>query len=332
MSEIYARRKIRCLLFDLGDTLWYRQNQEIWENQEGLSNQSTGQLLRRQLATPLFPELTDRELGQRLRQEFDEYVRAAIRATPLLEPQAEEALATVLQRWQVAPVEAALTTQLFESLRVRVPASRPLFADVLPTLAALQARGYLLGIVTNRVWGGEPFYEDLRTIGLLKYFDRAFIAISGDLGMRKPNPRIFARVLEAFQVAPWEAAMVGDSLSADILGAQSVGICTIWKPKRWLREWALAHVAQAEQSLQPVARAAPLSSGTFPGMDTADAQIPLRAEPRGGFLATDDDYILARAELSRDYLDQFRRGEIRPDYVIGELSSLLDLFPDRNGL
>jgi HAD superfamily hydrolase (TIGR01549 family) len=332
MSETYARRKIRCLLFDLGDTLWYRQNQEIWENQEGLSNQSTGQLLRWHLAAPLFPALTDRELGQRLRQEFDAYVRDAIRAAPLFEPHAAEAVAAVLQDWQAVPVDATVPTQLFESLRVRVPASRPLFADVLPTLAALQARGYLLGIVTNRVWGGEPFYEDLRAIGLLEYFDPSAIAISADLGIRKPNPRMFEHVLEFLHVSPWETAMVGDSLSADILGAQSLGIYAIWKPKRWLREWALAHAAQMAQPLQAVARGAPLSCGTFPGMDTADAQIPVHAEPGGGLLATDDDYILARAEMGRDYLEQFRRGEIRPDCVIGELSRLLDLFPDRKNL
>ncbi|HEX4715627.1 MAG TPA: hypothetical protein VH164_11955, partial [Ktedonobacteraceae bacterium] len=47
-----------------------------------------------------------------------------------------------------------------------------------------------------------------------------------------------------------------------------------------------------------------------------------------GVYVTDDDYILAHANTSRDYLEQFRQGEIRPDRVIEHLSELLDIFPE----
>src|SRR5947199_1949139 len=80
---------------------------------------------------------------------------------------------------------------IFEALRVRVPESRPLFPDTLSTLAALQQRGFLLGIVTNRQHGGKPFFNDLRTIGLLDYFREHHIAVSADLGVRKPPPALF---------------------------------------------------------------------------------------------------------------------------------------------
>lgn len=329
MPEALVEQGIRCLLFDLGDTLWYREDQGSWEKLESASNQRAVDLLRKHIEPALLPAIDDPSLGHLLRQAFDEEIRETIRRAPLLEPDPSQAICSVLQKWGSAEVEISLGEALFEALRVRIPNSRPLFADALPTLAELRRRGFLLGIVTNRLWGGEPFYEDLATIGLLDYFEIKHIAISGDLGIRKPNPRIFEHALDLLQVAPEETAMIGDSLSADILGAQPLGITSIWKPKPWLSQWAIAHVAS--QPTQAHGAPHPLSFGTFPGIDTADTQIEERGEglkplPKGMHV-TDDDYILARADSSRDYLEQFRCGEIRPDRVIGQLSELLAIFP-----
>ncbi|HCJ35620.1 MAG TPA: hypothetical protein DHV65_15165, partial [Ktedonobacter sp.] len=51
-----------------------------------------------------------------------------------------------------------------------------------------------------------------------------------DLGIRKPNPAIFLHTLNALDIPPTEAVMVGDSLSADIAGGKGLGLYTIWKP------------------------------------------------------------------------------------------------------
>jgi HAD superfamily hydrolase (TIGR01509 family) len=330
MSEVLAEHKIRCLLFDLGDTLWHRASQEDWARQESASNQRAIELLRQHIDPTLLPRIDDLSLGQRLRHDFDKQIRTAIRCSPLLEPDAIQAITRVLQTWGLDGIDIELGALLFEAMRIRVPNSRPFFPDAFPTLTELRQRGFLLGIVTNRLWGGEPFYEDLAAIGLLTFFDPQHIAISGDLHIRKPNPQIFEYVLNALQISPQETAMIGDSLSADILGAQPLGIYAIWKPKPWLYPWALEHATprpvqvSVEQSL--------LLSGAFPGIDTADTQIPVHTEPEGalaeGLHITDDDYILARAQMSRGYLEQFQRGEIRPDYIIGQLSELLKIFPE----
>lgn len=317
------------MLFDLGDTLWYRENQEVWEKLEDASNQRAVALLRQHIDPALLPQIDDRSLGRRLRQEFDAQVRAAIRRNPLLEPDPLQAAACVLHAWGFDQEKPALWAALFEALRVRILNSRPLFADARSTLAELRRRGYLLGIITNRLWGGKPFLEDLRLIGLLDYFDLKHIAISGDLGIRKPNPQIFLSTLNALQVTSQETAMIGDSLSADVLGAQPLGIFAIWKPKPWLSEWAIEHATSLPE--QSAIRRQPTSTGAFPGEDTADTQIAETLEtsmiPSGTMLLTDDDYVLARANTGRDYLDQFRRGEIRPDRVIAHLADLLEIFP-----
>lgn len=329
MSETLVGHGIRCLLFDLGDTLWYRESQESWEKLEDASNQRAVDLLRQHADPSLLPQIDDRSLGRQLRQAFDAQVRAAIRNSPLLEPDSLQAVACFLQTWGFHQVDTSLCASLFEALRVRIPNSRPLFADALPTLAELCQRGYLLGIVTNRLWGGVPFLEDLRLIGLLDYFDLKHIAISGDLGIRKPNPQIFLNILNALQVTPQETAMIGDSLSADILGAQPLGIFAVWKPKPWLSSWVREQTTN--QSEQNASLPQPTSAGAFPGEDTADTQLAERSEAPsilpGGMHVTDDDYILARANTSRDYLDQFRRGEIRPDWIIAQLADLLEIFP-----
>jgi FMN phosphatase YigB (HAD superfamily) len=329
MSEALVGHGIRCLLFDLGDTLWYRESQESWEKLEGASNQRAVDLLRLHIDPTYLPQIDDRALGRRLRQTFDAQVRDAIRNNPLLEPNPLQAASCILQSWGLAQPADALCNALFEALRVRILNSRPLFADALSTLAELRRRGYVLGIVTNRLWGGELFLEDLRLIGLLDFFDLKHIAISGDLGVRKPNPQIFEYTLNSLQVRPQESAMIGDSLSADVLGAQPLGICAIWKPKPWLSAWAIEHAAglPAQNNSYPQSTTA----GTFPGEDTADTQIAESLETSSslpkGMLVTDDDYILARANTGRDYLDQFRHGEIRPDRVIAQLADLLEIFP-----
>lgn len=63
-----------------------------------------------------------------------------------------------------------------------------------------------------------------------KKLDRHFTLMicSRDLGVRKPNPRIFRHVLRELGVEPEEAVHVGDNIEADMDGAEGVGITPIW--------------------------------------------------------------------------------------------------------
>lgn len=311
-------RAIRCILFDLGDTLWFR-NQHTWERLENTANQRVVTLLRECVASQLPAGMDDVALGWRLRESFNKHVRAMIRSNPEIEPQGALAARDALIQYGIGGIDISLGAAIFEALRVRIPESRPLFDDTLSTLAALQQRGFLLGIVSNRIWGGQPFQEDLQTLGLHNYFDLRTIAVSGDLGVRKPNPAIFLHALDALNVSPGEAAMVGDALSTDIVGAQRLGIFATWKPKPRVRE-------RINELL--------LAGGTSPTMQDAQ-HMPLESEiqseetatlvPLPGMYVTDDDYMLAQMK-SRDYLEQYLRGEIIPDLIIEHLGDLLDIF------
>ena len=48
------------------------------------------------------------------------------------------------------------------------------------------------------------------------------------MGLRKPNPAIFHLALSAWGLPPDEVVMVGDTLGADILGAQLAGLHNVW--------------------------------------------------------------------------------------------------------
>jgi len=190
---------------------------------------------------------------------------------------------------------------------VRIPESRPLFPEVLSTLATLTQRGFLLGVVSNRQWGGKPFQEDLQTLGLLNFFDPRHVAISADLGIRKPNPAIFLHALNALNIPPREAVMVGDSLHADIVGGKTLDIFTIWKPKPGVREQALLMATGATKKAQ----------STLSLEDVPD-----------GLHITDDDYVLAHTQSRAGKWDQYMQSDITPDLVIENVSDLLDIFTE----
>jgi len=60
---------------------------------------------------------------------------------------------------------------------------------------------------------------------LSKFFD--VIVISGDVGWRKPSPKIFEKALEELHVSDSEAVFVGDAPFHDIAGARHVGMKTV---------------------------------------------------------------------------------------------------------
>ena len=93
--------------------------------------------------------------------------------------------------------------------------------DVLPTLDALSAQGWTHAILSNHV----PELGDIvRHLGLTSRFVRVFN--SAETGYEKPNPRAFRIVLET--LADVEAVwMIGDSFTADVQGAEAVGVPAI---------------------------------------------------------------------------------------------------------
>jgi len=100
------------------------------------------------------------------------------------------------------------------------------FEDVAPALAALADAhpGLPLGIVTNGE--GEPQRAKLAAIGLADRFP--VVVASGEVGVAKPDPAIFALACRQLGVSPQETAHVGDRLDLDAHGAIAAGLRGIW--------------------------------------------------------------------------------------------------------
>ena len=100
------------------------------------------------------------------------------------------------------------------------PDAWELYPDVEPALSALrQLPGLQLAVVSD--WGSS-LHDLLAGLGLDRYLD--FVLASGAVGVSKPNPAFFRIALERAGVEPAAALMVGDSLRADVQGAQAAGM------------------------------------------------------------------------------------------------------------
>jgi HAD superfamily hydrolase (TIGR01549 family) len=315
-------RHIRCILFDLGSTLWTAVDKTAWLSLEETSNLIAVEALLRFTNDKEFTSMGVHTLGSLLRKAVEKQIRSGARKKPGYEPDFVHETKEALQQIGVKKANRALGEAIYEALRIRIPNSRELFDDTLSTLASLKQCGYILGVVTNRHYGGQPFYEDLQTMGLLDYFVYEHMAISADLGIRKPNPDIFLHALNRLMVQPEEAAMVGDSLKADILGAKMLNILAIWKPKASLIEeakvaWMTSYIASGKHQTD--------SSVTQMAEEMADTELSevSEGESPAGFT---DDYLLAYVH-NRD-VQKFQPVpiDIKPDLIIENLKDLLSIF------
>ena len=98
-----------------------------------------------------------------------------------------------------------------------------LFDGVKELLAWLRP-GLRLGMITNG--STEMQWEKIDQLGLRESFDE--ILVAGDLGIYKPDVRIFLRLAQSLGVSPDEMLFVGDSFESDIVGAASAGMKTAW--------------------------------------------------------------------------------------------------------
>jgi putative hydrolase of the HAD superfamily len=102
------------------------------------------------------------------------------------------------------------------------------------TLYELKRRGYPLAIVSNGPVGSIP--NVFGHYGLYDLFD--VFAISQALGVEKPDPRIFRHALDYLGIAQeayGRTVMVGNDLAADVVGANGVGMISVWL------DWAPRH-------------------------------------------------------------------------------------------
>ncbi len=95
-----------------------------------------------------------------------------------------------------------------------------------PALEALAARGLVLAVVSNTMrTPGATLKKLLERHGLLRLFRHA--TFSDEVGVRKPDPQIFALTLRALGCDAAGAVHVGDDGVLDVRGARAAGMRVI---------------------------------------------------------------------------------------------------------
>lgn len=99
--------------------------------------------------------------------------------------------------------------------------------SVREALGALRAKGWPIGIITN---GGTTQHDKIESAQLSGLADGVFV--SAELGVRKPDARIFELAADSIGRPLRPGWMIGDNPEADIRGGLQVGLWTVWNLSR----------------------------------------------------------------------------------------------------
>jgi HAD superfamily hydrolase (TIGR01509 family) len=132
-----------------------------------------------------------------------------------------------LERWRVFlellgldPSKASMVNDVYMDSYSQVCPPVPHAVQCVRTLAA----SVPLGVVSNGFVDIQ--YRKLEALGIRHLF--SCIVLSDELGIRKPDVRIFQEAIRLIGLEPKECLYVGDSYTYDIVGAAAAGMRTCW--------------------------------------------------------------------------------------------------------
>lgn len=138
----------------------------------------------------------------------------------------------------------------FRRLNAQERSAATAYDDTLPVLGELRARGYRLGLVSN-LWP-FPVRRVFKEMKLGAHFEH--LVFSFEVGVRKPDTRIFDHTAKLFGVRAEECVMIGDSLSSDVEGSLAAGMHAILIDRSGKTVRLDANNASVVQSLTEVQR------------------------------------------------------------------------------
>ncbi len=219
-----SEEHVRAVVFDLGNTLWFEAKHPVDGEIERMQAERLAPLVATWRVT--LPESIEQVIRDVWRAYEKAWRREQTRGTfrePSLPRLVKSALAVLGVYISDEQAEAWWRASWISERHFGVQ----LYPDAIDVLRELHEAGMLVGINTNRPCTAKMHLPGLRDLGIAPYVDA--VVCSGDTGYCKPHASTFELVLAKLGVAPDEAAMVGDGAEADIGGAKSVGMRTVWK-------------------------------------------------------------------------------------------------------
>lgn len=204
---------IKGIIFDAGDTLIRLTADSEAVSRAGAQEMATWYLKKKHVkldAEALVAAFeAEREAG---------YARAVETQTEVL---AEDCLRAALKK-----IDAPVSAGAFVEAAIKVyfgpsEAAWHPFPDAVGTLQQLHAGGYRLGLYSNAS-DDKQVQRIINKSKLRPWLSPTFT--SAGTGWRKPRPNGFHLIARRWGLDPAEIVVVGDSLSADILGAHNAGM------------------------------------------------------------------------------------------------------------
>lgn len=213
---------IRAVIFDLGNTLMYPIASDLWPEVIKRGNQA---LMEHLCNLNILTDCDDflLEFNQRLRQYYDE------RDKEMLETSTFLVLKELLVEKGYTNISDTVIRESLDAHYAVTQKNWQLEDETIACLSTLQEQNYKLGLLSN-AGDHRDVLQLVEKFKLESYFE--FILTSAGCGYRKPHKRIFELALEKVNARAEEVAMVGDTLNADILGANQMGMFSIWITRR----------------------------------------------------------------------------------------------------
>jgi HAD superfamily hydrolase (TIGR01549 family) len=219
-SPAHSTRRFDLVLFDLGNTLIYFDG--AWEEVLPRAHRTLTRALI-DAGFDLDPDLFAQDYGRRVIEAWQD------RSASNIEHSAEYVLRQALHDFGVEDTPAARLRPAIDAMFTVSQAHWHLEEETHPVLDRLKSEGYVLGLISNAS-DNQDVQSLVDKAGVRSYFDQ--ILVSAAVGIRKPDPYIFKLALDHFDVPPERVVMVGDTLSADVLGAQKSAIASVWITRR----------------------------------------------------------------------------------------------------
>jgi len=211
---------IQAILFDLGGTLMFARG--AWDSIHERADMALTESLQAQGMA-----LDIRTFAPRFRERLHAYY--AQRDKELYETTYMSVLKEMLIDDGHENITEASLRSALDAMFAVTQSNWILEEDSVPTLTQLKSSGYRMGIISN-AGDNRDVLQLVERFQLEHFFD--FMLTSAACSYRKPHPRIFEIALAHWNISAGDALMVGDSLEADIMGAQKAGLLGIWITRR----------------------------------------------------------------------------------------------------
>jgi len=211
---VHIFSSIRCVTFDLDDTLWSCEP-TILNAEQALYSWLQNR----------YPRITQQYSFEGLKEQRAAYGKVHPELAHDVTALRRQSLAELAKEFDYSPELASEGLVLFRKFRNRVT----FFDDAFATIDALK-KHFKIGAITN----GNA---DLDIIGVRDKFD--FVVTAEKAGAAKPDKKIFQYAQNQVQLASNQIVLVGDTPHVDMLGARLSGWRTIWfNPQKvpWLEK------------------------------------------------------------------------------------------------